>query len=894
VKEEAPNQDTPHLILIDGYGFVFRAYHSMPPLTRPDGTPVGAVLGFTNMLLKFVEKHAGDHVAIILDAGEKTFRNEIYDQYKANRPPAPEDLKPQFPLVRQAAEALNLPVIDKKGYEADDIIATYTRMAKEAGYRVTVVSSDKDLMQLVDEPQVCLFDPMKSKPIGKKEVEEKFGVSPERVLDVLSLMGDSSDNVPGVPGIGQKTAAELIVKYGDLETLLDSADEIKQPKRRQNLQENKDAALLSKRLIRLDSHVELDTTLDGLTLREFDRQRFVTFLEEQNFKNLIQRFKGDDEPASVAEVVEQPKAVFSYTAFESLDALKQWLQTCDELRTLALLPLYDKKGTLQALALAVNDTMAGYLRVSEEVVAQDSLFADADVAAGVHLDGVLSLLKPYLADSSIKLVGYNLKWLFKLGYVPAAYDDVMSMSYVVGAGKYGHSFSEIVGHYLSSESVEFWEEGKEELLQKAGGYLVELHRVLQAELFEQRLLSVYQRIEKPLIPVIAQMEKTGIAVDVPLLNNLSKGFLEQIEALEKDIFDLSGEDFNVGSPKQLGEVLFEKMGIEGGKKSKKSGAYGTGADVLEALSADGHKIADKVLQWRQLSKLKSTYTDALPNEVAVDGRIHSHFSLASTSTGRLSSHDPNLQNIPIRSDEGNKIREAFIPETGNLLISADYSQIELRLLAHVAGIDVLKEAFAQGKDIHSVTASQMFGVAESDVTSDLRRRAKMINFGIIYGMSAFGLAHRLGISRTEAADYIEQYFKQYPGIRHYMEETIHFCRAHGWVQTIFGRKCYIPAINDKNPMRRQFSERAAINAPLQGAAADIIKKAMVNLSLAESTKAMGGKMVLQVHDELLFEVSAESAQLLAENVKRMMESVVQLDVPLKVEVGVGKNWSEIH
>lgn len=867
------------LFLIDGYGFVFRAYHVLPPLTRPkDGTPVGAVYGFSNMLLRLLERlktHIANHetyLAVILDAGQKNFRHELDTRYKANRPPAPDDLIPQFPLIREVAEAFNVCAVDKGGYEADDIIATYAKQAAAQGMKVTIVSSDKDLMQLVDD-KIEMYDPVKDKRIGIAEVREKFGVMPPQVQDVLALMGDSSDNVPGVPGIGPKTAAELITQYGSLEKLYENLEQIKQAKRKETLTNARADAFLSKQLVGLCEAVPEIPPLPALEYQALDQQRLVTFLDAQGFSSLVKRLHKEwgitaqpqEGPAVTHEAPKQkPKAALTVSEVTSADEMVAWIKASKPAETKAALYV-----SPNAVAVAVSDYQAAVMPLSASTPAiRDLLDFAAPAAAGpeVAIKTIGEALKDYL------VVGYQQKELLKI--VPQLeVQDVELMLYALsGSGKH-NPFGDVAG------------EGER------AAHLYELHGQLKQQLFEKALNNIYYRVDQPVQHVLGAMEAKGIKIDVPFLKDLSNKFGTRMAELEKEVHTLGKGEFNLGSPKQLGEVLFDRLGLPGGKKSKKTGAYGTDADVLEELVAGGHEIASKVLEWRGLAKLKSTYTDTLPLSVnAKTGRVHTTFNLASTSTGRLSSEAPNLQNIPIRTQEGRQIRRAFIAENDNVLISADYSQIELRLLAHVADITPLKAAFKNGIDIHTQTASQVFGIPTAEVTGDMRRSAKAINFGIIYGQSAFGLAAGLGISRDEASNYIKAYFQQFPGIQRYMEETKEFARQHGYVETLLGRKCYTPLINDKNGGLRQMGERAAINAPLQGAAADVIKRAMIRLP--QALEGTGASLLLQVHDELVIEAPAATAEKIAATVKKTMESALMLSVPLDVEVSIGKNWGK--
>jgi len=911
------------LYLIDGSGFIFRAYHSLPPLLRSDGTPTGAVYGFVNMMLKIVESAKADYIAVIFDAGRKTFRNRIYPEYKAHRPPAPDDLIPQFPLVREATEALNLPAIELADFEADDIIATYTKLAKEHGLEVVIVSSDKDLMQLVGE-NVSMYDGMKQKTISTEQVIEKFGVTPDKVRDVLALIGDTSDNVPGVAGIGPKTAAELIIEYGNLEGVLNNTANIKQNKRRETLENSKDIAKLSYELIGLCEDVQLPLGIDDLQTREPDHEKLLTFLRNMQFKSLVNKIETKQGVASTPAALPVQNHTKTYDLVQDETALKEWLAKA---KYSGVVAFDTETNSLNAMAaefvgfsLCVEAGKACYVPLNhlsgKTATAQGNLFEPVPkitrLENQIDFNTAILLLKEMLADHSILKIGHNIKYdmlvLRKYGINIEAIDDTMLLSYIADAGKHNHNMDDLAQQHLSLKTISYDEvtgTGKarisfaEVALEKACEYAAEdaditmrLWQKLKPQIIAEKNLTLYEKIERPLISTIVAMEERGIKIDRLKLAELSQDFSKRIATLELEIHSLAGVSFNIGSPKQLGEILFDKLGIEGGKKSK-LGAYTTGAEILEELAENGNEIAAKVLDWRQLSKLKSTYTDTLVTQInPKTGRVHTSYAMAVTSTGRLSSSDPNLQNIPVRSDEGRKIRSAFVAETGNKLISADYSQIELRLLADIAGIETLKEAFKNSQDIHAITASQMFGVPVDQVSSDLRRKAKTINFGIIYGISAHGLATRLGISRGEAATYIESYFKQYPGIADYMENTKKFARENGFVTTLFGRKCHINGINDKNGGIRNFSERAAINAPLQGTAADIIKLAMI--AVEKALQGSPAKMLLQVHDELIIEAPTEIAEATAAKLKNIMENVAHLSVPLTVDARIGDNWNEAH
>ncbi|WP_119460913.1 DNA polymerase I [Rhodospirillaceae bacterium SYSU D60014] len=946
-----------HVYLVDGSGYIFRAYHALPPLTRADGTPVNAVLGFTNMLMKLIAETDADHIAVIFDAGRESFRNQIYPAYKAHRPDAPAELVPQFALIREATRAFNVSCIELAGYEADDLIATYARQAAAGGARVTVVSSDKDLMQLVGDG-IIMLDPIKNRPIGPDQVREKFGVGPEKVIDVQALAGDATDNVPGVPGIGVKTAADLITNYGDLDTLLARAGEIKQPKRRETLLQNAEQARISRELVRLRDDVPVEEALETFIRREPDSETLLAFLRENQFRALVTRVENrlaaagriaDGETAATKQGAEPalaeptpPAAVLSvvstsYELVQDLAALDDWVARATAAGVVAVDTetngLDALRCELVGVSLSVEPGRACYIPIGHKTNGgngQGTLDFGRDDAKGkgegvpslvagqLPRDEVLGRLKPLLENPGILKVGQNIKFdmivLGRAGLAVAPIDDTMQISYALEAGAHGHGMDELATIYLDHQTIKFTEvagTGRAKVtfdyvpLDKARDYAAEdaditlrLHRLLKPRLVQERMLTLYETIERPLIPVVAEMEQAGIKVDQQVLRRLSAEFAERLTELETEIHKLAGRPFNVGSPKQLGEVLFDEMGLSGGKKGK-TGAYATGADRLEELAAQGHDLPARVLDWRQLSKLKSTYADALVAQTNPEtGRVHTSLSLAVASTGRLSSTDPNLQNIPIRTEEGRKIRRAFIAEAGDKLLSVDYSQIELRLAAHMAEIPALKEAFRNGADIHAITASQIFGVPVDGMDPMIRRRAKAINFGIIYGISPFGLAQQLGIPQGEAKAYIEAYFARYPGIRDYMERTKKLARETGYVTTLFGRRCYLPGINDKNPARRSFMERAAINAPLQGTAADIIKRAMIRVPPALASAGLKARMLLQVHDELLFEVPDAEVERTAALVRRVMEQatlpVLELSVPLVAEAGIGDNWAEAH
>lgn len=886
------------LVLIDGYGFVFRAYHSMPPLTNEKGDPIGALHGFTNMLLKLLSQQDADFMALILDSGSKTFRNDIYSEYKANRPPAPEDLVFQLPLIKEVAQSMKLPTVNLAGYEADDIIATYAKLASAEGYKTRIISSDKDLMQLVDD-NVHMYDPMKSKIIDSGMVFEKFGVNPDKVLDILSLMGDSSDNIPGVAGIGPKTAAQLIEQFGSLEEILDNAHLIKQNKRRETLLASREIAMLSKELVTLCEKVPVEQTLDSLKVIDYDYDGLVDFCNEYGLKSIASKVSSKttikSTPKEQNNNVKISTAKNDFCLIESVSKLQEWLNSHYEIFNLTVIFDLDKNDNINGISLNIEDNKACFINFNQ--VKQEQLF-EIENKNEITTDNVLEILAPYVADKAVIIITDEAKLLFKLfKNKVSSFDNISLMSYVLKAGLGNHKLADMASGYLQIDvkPLDKKSSNPETLSHHCFNAVLatNLHKYLKQELFNHKMLVVYNRIEKPLIKIIANMEQAGIKVSPDVLKLMSDDFAKRLISLEEKIKLIADVEFNVASPKQLGEVLFDKLGLPHGKQSKKTGAYSTDANVLEKLSVDEFEIADVILEYRQISKLKSTYTDSLSSHIKEDGRIHTNFAMQSTSTGRLSSLNPNLQNIPIRSPEGNKIRQAFIAKEGCKLLAADYSQIELRLLADMADIAILKEAFNKGQDIHSATASQMFGVAIDQVDKELRRKAKMINFGIIYGISAFGLAKRLGIGRTKASDYIKKYFQQYPGIQDYMTQAIDFAKENGFVLTKLGRKCHLKDINSKNPTLKNFSERAAINAPLQGTAADIIKKAMINLSDELAKNNSTAQMLLQIHDELILEDVADKQEITADLLKKVMENAYHLSVPLIVDVNIGDNWSVI-
>ena len=937
-----------HLHLIDGSAYIFRAYHALPPLTRKsDGLPVGAVAGFCNILWNEMNRNGGKdaptHLAVIFDYSSKTFRNDIYPAYKANRPPPPEDLRPQFPLTRDATRAFNVACIEIDGFEADDIIATLARQATEAGGECTIISSDKDLMQLVGGG-VRMRDPMKDKLIGVDEVFEKFGVGPNRVVDVQSLAGDSVDNVPGAPGIGLKTAALLINEYGDLETLLARAGEIKQPKRREALIENAELIRISRQLVSLDAQVSLDFGLDSLEVTEPEPEKLLGFLQDMEFRTLTRRVAeklkveapavpegagfggGDaahDDPGPAPERL--PFAPDSYERVGSMEVLHKWVARIHEVGHVAVdtetTSLDEMRAELVGISLSVDAGQACYIPLGHKQGGGD-LFGATDLVPGqLPMDQVLAALKPMLEDAAVLKIGQNMKYDWKIfarhGVHVAPFDDTMLMSYAMHAGLHGHGMDNLSETYLGhgpipikpllgsgKSAITFDRVAVEDAVRYAAedaDVTLRLWQTFKPQLHRAAVSTVYETLERPLVPVLAEMEMHGIQVDRDTLSRMSNAFAQKMAGLEHEIQTLAGGAFNVGSPKQLGEVLFDQMGVPGGQKGK-TGAYATGADVLEDITTledshpQGATLAARVLDWRQLSKLKSTYTDALQDHINPEtGRVHTSYSIAGTSTGRLSSTDPNLQNIPVRTEEGRRIREAFVAPKGRVLVSLDYSQIELRILAHIAEIPALRQAFKDGIDIHAMTASEMFNVPLDQMTPEIRRQAKAINFGVIYGISGFGLARNLRIPRAEAQGFIDRYFERFPGIKEYMSETVKFAQEKGYVQTLFGRKINTPEINAKGP-GAGFAKRAAINAPIQGTAADVIRRAMIRMPAA--IKGMDAKMLLQVHDELLFEVAEQQADALTTIARDVMEGAadpaVHLQVHLNVEAGRGKNWAEAH
>jgi len=996
-----------HVFLVDGSGYIFRAYHALPPLNRKsDGLQVNAVLGFCNMLWKLMRDMPPDnrptHLAIIFDKSEVTFRNKIYSEYKAHRPPAPDDLIPQFALIREAVRAFDLPCLEQGGYEADDLIATYVRQACERGATATIVSSDKDLMQLVTDC-VTMYDTMKDRRLGIPEVIEKFGVPPEKVVEVQALAGDSVDNVPGVPGIGIKTAAQLITEYGDLETLLARASEIKQPKRRESLIEHAEKARISRQLVLLDNDVTLDVPLDELAVHEPDSRKLIAFLKAMEFSTLTRRVAEyaqidaadvtpdehlksagasaqivmaghsrsengvlenaydpvihattaqnkdaaprvkpggdntiDGKPSATSNHTPQALATArtsqaatgridrtKYQTIRTLDELNRWIARAHDLGHVAIGIKATSIDPMQAdicgVALALSPNEACYIPLGHKKSGGGGdLFASGLAEGQIETMQAFEALRQLLESEAVLKSGFDIKFtsvmLAQHKITLRTVDDVQLMSYALDAGREKHDIEDLADRWLGHAAIKHGDvigSGRNKLsldqvtIERATEYgaetadiTIRLWLLMKARLIAERMNNVYESLERPLVGVLARMERRGIMIDRQVLSRLSGDFAKEASRLEDEIRKIAGEDINPGSPKQLGDVIFGKMGLPGGQKTK-TGAWSTSASILEDLAEEGHVFPRKILDWRQVSKLKSTYTDALPNHVNPQTqRVHTTYALAATTTGRLSSNEPNLQNIPVRTEDGRKIRRAFVAEKGHKLVSADYSQIELRLLAEIADIPVLKQAFHDRLDIHAMTASEMFGVPVKDMPGEVRRRAKAINFGIIYGISAFGLANQLGIPREEASAYIKKYFERFPGIRAYMDATRDFCREHGYVETLFGRKCHYPDIKASNASLRAFNERAAINARLQGTAADIIRRAMIRMEDALAENKLAARMLLQVHDELVFEVPDGEVETTIPVVRKVMENAAfpaaRLSVPLHVDARAANNWDEAH
>ncbi len=915
-----------HFYLIDGSGYIFRAYYALPPLSRKsDGLPTGAVSGFCSMLFKLLEDSRADdsdqrptHFAVIFDSARKNFRNEIYKDYKANRSEAPEDLAPQFEYIRKSVKAFNLPSIELLNYEADDLIATYAKQISKLGAKVTIISSDKDLMQLVSK-DIRLYDPMKSKVIGEKEVIEKFGVKPSQVIDVQSLAGDSSDNIPGVPGIGIKTAAELINKYKNLDTLLEKASEIKQNKRRETLLENKDKALLSRELVTLKSNVPVEDELSSFILKDVNKEILFNFLREMEFNRLLSQtisFYGESVESSQKEIEKKTKItkidINKYKSIVNETDLDKLIKKLNEKSIIAVdcetSSLNPINAELVGVSFSSDIDEAYYIPVAHKKV------------KSLNTEFVIKKIKNILEDSSIKKVGQNIKYDFmvfkKYGININPIEDTMLLSYTLDAGNNRHNMDILSEIHLGHKTISYKEivgSGKKQLnfsdvsLEEATKYAAEdadvtlrLYNILKSRVDNEKLNKIYEVFEKPLVKLLSKIEMNGIKVDDSYLKKLSKKFEERLIKKEKEIYKISGKEFNIGSPKQLGEIIYHDLKIAKLKKTKK-GSLATSAKVLEDLALTGHKFPKLIIEWRQDSKLKSTYTDALQDHINKNTkRVHTSFLLAATNTGRLASSDPNLQNIPIKSTDGKEIRKAFIADKGNILISADYNQIEMRILADMADVKELKKAFKNNQDIHSLTASQVFGVPINKINEDLRRKAKAINFGIIYGITQYGLAKQISVSNQEAQDFINEYFKKFPEIKDYMNSTIKFCRKNGYVNNIFGRRIHLRSINDKNFSVRSFQERAAINAPIQGSAADIIRLAMIEIDrLSDKEKKISAKMLLQIHDELVFESSTQDQKNNEKLIKKVMTSVSSSEhhmfsIPLEVSINSGYNWGEAH
>jgi DNA polymerase I len=930
-----------HIYLIDGSGYIFRAYYALPPLTRKsDGLPVGAVSGFCNMLYKFLEEARSldkedrpTHLAVIFDSARKNFRNDIYKDYKANRHDTPEDLIPQFEYIRKAVTAFNIPSIELLNYEADDLIATYKEQASKKNIKVTIISSDKDLMQLVDD-NTFMFDAMKEHYIGKEEVKEKFGVYPEKVIDVQSLAGDSSDNIPGVPGIGIKTAAELINQFGSLENLLENASTIKQPKRRQALLDNREKAFISKQLVTLKRDVPVTNELDEFILKPLNLDKILTFLKEMEFTRLFSRLEENhgsfvNEKTSTLKnetKTEQKKKIISTSPIDSSENKFSLVINIQELEK--ILSKADERG-LFAIDTETNslDTMvADLVGISLSFKIGEAFYIplahknklDPLVKKQLNSKDVLAIIKPYLEDSTIKKIGQNIKYdyriFLKYGIKMTSMEDTMLMSYALDAGKNRHNMDLLSEIHLQHKTISFKDVagiGKAQVtfdlvdIEQAKNYACEdadvtlrLYEFFEQRLFGENVLNVYENLEKPLIKILSSMENNGIKIDQNILGKLSEKFEIEIQNLEKKIFKISGEEFNIASPKQLGDIIYDKLKIAGTKKTKK-GNLATNVSVLENLADQGHEFPKLILNWRQKSKLKNTYTDTLPTYINnKTKRVHTSFLLAATTTGRLASANPNLQNIPIKNIEGKEIRSAFISEKNSNLISADYSQIEMRILSHMGDVTELKKAFLNKEDIHNLTASQIFGVSIHDVDEDMRRKAKAINFGIIYGISSYGLAKQISVSNTEAESFLRSYFTKFPEIKEFMNETIKFCRKNGYVKTLFDRKCHFPNINDKNHTLRTFQERACINAPIQGTAADVLRLAMIKIDNKIEEKNINANLLIQVHDELLLECQEKDVVNVQKQVSYEMEHAsepfLKFSIPLTVDIKSGKNWSEAH
>ncbi len=914
------NEAAHTLYLIDGSGYIFRAFYALPPMNRSDGTPVNAVYGFTNMMLNLINEKHCSHMLVVFDAKRENFRNKIYSKYKANRQETPPDLVPQFSLIRHACEALNIPWCEQEGYEADDIIATYARIATEKGWHTTVISSDKDLMQLMNE-HVSLYDPLKKKLLTPQDVEKKFGVSPDKVVDVQALMGDSTDNIPGATGIGPKTAAELIQQFHTLDNLLNHLDDLPANKRRENLIASKENILISKKLVELDNHVPVDINLEQYQCAPYQPAQLIKFLQENNFQSLTRKINtslSDQAIASTPTTESAPSQ--NYQCLTHTADIKSWLKKAQNSNQFAIFPVMDessKETKLTGLALAYQKGEACYIPFDGETdntMPALDLFQHSFNQKNFPINNIIDLLIPILTNSKIIKIGFDVKELYHIfanndpKFQPfAPFADIKLMHYNSDGMQHDSDLINLASIYLGqtlSSQKELWGDNKStSSLDKVSvdkitnfaairaDTILQLYPILMDKLRTSKALEVYQDIDAPLIPILYQMETNGVLVDQPHLKQLEQKFSDNLLNLTLKIYEIAGEEFNINSPAQLGVILYEKRGLSGGKRGA-NGHWVTDVKALENLAADGDELAKYVLQYRSFSKLKSTYVDALLDLSAKEPRIHTTYSLTNTNTGRLASANPNLQNIPIRSDEGKEIRRVFIAKSGYKLLAADYSQIELRLMAEVANVQKLKTSFLNHEDIHARTASQVLNIPLEQITPDQRRRAKAINFGIIYGISPFGLAANLGISRTEAKNYIDTYFAQYPEIANYMENTKKFVESHGFVQTPFGRTIYIPGLDNK--MTKNFALRAAINAPIQGGAADIIKMAMIRISTALKSANLDAQLLLQVHDELVFEVAENQVEELSNLVKKSMENVISLSIPLVVDIGIGDNWKDAH
>ena len=924
-KNSKGSSATKPVYLVDGSGYIFRAYYALPSLTRKsDGCPTGAVYGFCNMLQKLlsdIERAGGSgHIAILFDSSRKTFRNKIYPDYKAHRPPPPEDLIPQFQLIQDAVNKFNISSIKMDGFEADDLIASYTRKSLEEGHEVIIVSSDKDLMQLIGDG-VLLHDPLKGKMIGRKEVHDKFGVYPEQVVDLQSLAGDSSDNVPGVPGIGIKTAAELLNNYQNLDNLLDNAAEIKQPKRRQNLIDYADLARISRDLVRLRDDLPIEGSIDEIKVRELNQEDLFEWLKTMEFENLANKLRlkyGQEDRYSETKTQQKNEFVRNYNEVKNIKQLNKILHDSKNIGVLAVSVELDREGgnsdNIVGIGLCTELNESWYLSFKNFSYEKDLINIIKEEKNHLTYKDIYEFCLDIFEDPSVIKITQNAKNLIsffdKFNINIVSLNDLSLISFVLGGGKYSHDLMSIAERVVSfnvsdrkkvlgsgKSAIKFSDAPSDITLEIAAGNAEAIFRVFpifKTEILSNQLVNIYETVERPLVHILVNMERSGIKVDNQKLLTLSEEFLVRMNKAELSAYKLAGHKFNLGSPKQLGEVLFDEMNLVGGRKTK-NGSWSTDADILETLSSEGYELPEVILDWRHVAKLRSTYTEALSKQINdVTGRVHTNFVMTGTATGRLASNNPNLQNIPVRSEEGRRIRQAFIAEKGNVLVSADYSQIELRLLAHIAEIKPLIKVFRDGGDVHSITASQVFDVKLENMDTEIRRNAKAINFGIIYGISPFGLSRQLRIPQTEAKQYIDSYFARYPGIKDYMDKAKIFSREHGYVMSLLGRRIYIPGILDKNHNLRSFSERASINAPLQGSAADIMKLAIIRMHKSLEKSKLRAKMVLSVHDELLFEVAESDSIDLCALVKEQMESVISLEVPLVVDTGIGQNWSEAH